>query len=290
MDRTKIFAGLIAISLSFSCSRSRPLTIGTKGFTEQVILGEIVAQQIERRLHQKVSRLTLGSALVAHQALLKGDIDMYPEYSGTALTAVLKRPPAADPDAVLPLIREEYRNRWHLEWLQPFGFNNTFAMIVRGEDARNEHIETLSDAAKRASGWSLGAGYEFLERSDGLRGLLKTYQLPMKQTPKIMDLGLLYKALEQRQVDMVAGNATDGMLSVLDLKVLRDDKKFFPPYHAALVVRAESLAAHPGLREAAEQLSGKISNATMQELNYQVDGKHRPAQDVAAEFLRRPLI
>jgi osmoprotectant transport system substrate-binding protein len=268
------------------CSRSRPLTVGSKNFTEQIVLGEIVAQQLERRLGVKVDRkLDLGGTLLAQQALQNGEIDVYPEYTGTALTAVLKLPPSSDPAAVLARVRTEYRKRWNLEWLDPLGFDNTFAMVVRGPDARAQGIETLSDAARRKQGWTLGVGYEFLQRPDGLAGLLATYHLPLDGAPKSMDLGLLYTALQQKQVDMAAANATDGQLSVLDVKVLRDDRHYFPPYQAALVVRAQALAAHPGLQAALGQLSGRFSDSAMRNLNYQVDGKHRPVAEVARELL-----
>ena len=158
-------------------------------------------------------------------------------------------------------------------------------MVVRGPDARAQKMETLTDAAGRKQGWTLGVGYEFLQRPDGLAGLQKTYHLPLNGSPKSMDLGLLYSALEQKQVDMAAANATDGMLSVLDVKVLRDDRHYFPPYQAAVIVRAESLAAHAGMRAALDQLSGRISADAMRALNHQVDGKHRPVGDVAREWL-----
>jgi len=278
--------GVLWLLSNAGCSGPRRLTVGSKNFTEQIILGEIVAQQLERRLQIKVDRkLDLGGTLLAQQALQSGAIDLYPEYTGTALTAVLKMPPVSDPAAVLERVRAEYRKRWNLEWLDPLGFNNTFAMVVRGPQARSEGLETLSDAARRKQGWRLGVGYEFLQRPDGLPGLLQTYRLPLDGAPKSMDLGLLYSALEQQQVDMAAANATDGMLSVLDVKVLRDDKSYFPPYQAALIVRAPSLTAYPGLRAALDQLSGKLSDADMRKLNYQVDGKHRPVAEVARELL-----
>ena len=280
--------GLLSLLSIAGCSGPRPLTVGSKNFTEQIILGEIVAQQLERRLHVKVDRkLDLGGTLLAQQALQSGAIDLYPEYTGTALTAVLKLPPLSDPAATLERVRAEYRKRWNQEWLDPLGFNNTFAMVVRGPQARAEALETLSDAARRKQGWRLGVGYEFLQRPDGLPGLLQTYRLPLDGNPKSMDLGLLYSALEQKQVDMAAANATDGMLSVLDVKVLRDDKSYFPPYQAALIVRQQSLTAYPGLRAALDQLAGKLSDAEMRKLNYQVDGKHRPVGEVARELLNK---
>lgn len=293
MDRAKIVACLIAACLA-GCSKTRPLTVASKNFTEQVILGEIIAQHLERRLNTKVDRkLNLGGTLLSHQALVSGEIDLYPEYTGTALTAVLRLPggpggpPHSDAPAVLAKVREEYRSRWKIEWLDPLGFNNTFVMAVRGDDAKRLGFESLSDAARYRPGWTLGIGYEFQQRPDGLAGLVETYGLTLKQTPKTMDLGLLYKAIEQKQVDMVAANATDGMLSVMDLQILRDDKGYFPPYQACILVRAEALAAHPELRPALEELSGRFSDQAMQKLNYQVDGEKKPVAGVAREFLGR---
>ncbi len=187
---------------------------------------------------------------------------------------------------MLARVRSEYAKRFSIVWLEPLGFNNTFAMVIRGEDARRNRIESLSDATRLAGGWTLGVGYEFQQRPDGLPGLLQTYRLPVKGPPKTMDLGLLYKALEQKQVDMVSANATDGLLSVMDVKILTDDKRYFPPYQAVLTVRADTLAAHPGLKEALDLLSGKFTDEIMRHLNYQVDGKHRPVGEVAVMFLR----
>ncbi len=282
----KQLVGVLALVAMSACSRSRPITVGSKNFTEQLILGEIAAQQLERRLGVPIARkLNLGGTLLAQTALQNGEIDLYPEYTGTALTAVLKQPPSSDPGAVLARVRAEYRRRWNLDWLDPLGFNNTFAMVVRGPDARAAGIQSLSDAARTKKPWRLGAGYEFLQRPDGLPGLLQTYHLPLNGTPKSMDLGLLYRALEQRQVDMAAANATDGMLSVLDVKVLTDDKHYFPPYQAAFVVRNQAADLQPRVRAALNELSGKFSDRTMQKLNHEVDGKHRQVAEVAREWL-----
>jgi osmoprotectant transport system substrate-binding protein len=287
MDRKEILACLTIACLLSACSTSRPIVVGSKNFTEQLILGEIIAQQLENRLKQKVSRkLNLGGTLLAHQSLVSGQIDLYPEYTGTALTTVLKLPPSSDAATVLGQVRSEYRSRWNIEWLDPLGFNNVFAMVIRGADARASHVQTLTQAANYKNGWRLGVGYEFLQRPDGLAGLMKAYRLPLKGSAKSMDLGLLYKALEQDQVDMVAGNATDGVLSRLDFKLLADDKRYFPPYEAAVAVRGASVAAHPGMREALAELSGKLSDQTMQKLNYQMDGEHRSLREVAQSFLQ----
>jgi len=181
-------------------------------------------------------------------------------------------------------VRAAYRGRWRLEWLAPLGFDNTFAMVVRGETARSGRLATLSDAA-RAQPWRLGAGYEFRQRPDGLDGLLKTYGLRTQGDPVSMDLGLLYRALERRQVDMIAANSTDGLASVLDVTILQDDRHYFPPYECAVVARQDTLARFPKLRAALEELSGRLTDEEMRKLNYQADGRHRPVAEIAAEFL-----
>lgn len=284
MGRAQILAGLMVWLLAAGCGRSGRIVVGSKNFTEQVILGEIVAGQLERRLHTEVDRkLNLGGTLLAHQALVSGQIDLYPEYTGTALTAVLKAPVSRDAGAVRDAVRAEYRRRWNIDWMPSLGFNNTFAMVVAGG------YRTLSEAAKRGQGWRLGVGYEFLTRPDGLPGLLATYRLRLAETPRSMDLGLLYKALQQNQADMVAGSATDGQITAMGLTVLQDDKGYFPPYEAALAVRAAALETHSGMRAALDELSGKISTEAMRAMNYEVDGKHRPAAEVARNFLERAV-
>jgi osmoprotectant transport system substrate-binding protein len=280
MGRTQTVAGVIAGLLLASCGSSGRIVVGSKNFTEQVILGEIVAQHLERRLGEKVDRkLNLGGTLLAHQALVAGQIDLYPEYTGTALTAVLKLPASRDAAAVESRVRQEYRSRWNIDWLPSLGFNNTFAMVI------DKGFKTLSEAAGRKPGWKLGVGYEFLTRPDGLPGLLETYHLPLEGSPLSMDLGLLYQALKQKQVEMVAGNATDGLISAMGLTVLRDDKAYFPPYEAALAVRGVALESRAGLRPALAELSGTISTEAMRKMNYAVDGQHRAVRDVARDFL-----
>jgi len=265
--------------------------VGSKNFTEQLILGEIVAQHIEARMHQPVERkLDLGGTLLAHQALLARDIDLYPEYTGTAFTNVLKRSGVTDPAVVLEQVRAEYSSGFHLDVLDPLGFDNSFAMTVRGDDARARHLQTLSDAAADPRGFTLGAGYEFLTRPDAYGALNRTYPIQWIAAPKSMDLGLLYQALEQKQVSMAAANTTDGLLSKLDVTVLKDDKHVFPPYQACIVVRQEALAAYPNLREVLSELSGKISDTAMRNMNYAVDGQHRSARDVAKDFLQKTAL
>jgi osmoprotectant transport system substrate-binding protein len=268
--------------LTTSCTHEPRIRVASKNFSEQLILGEIVAQHLENRLHGHVSRkLDLGGTLLTQQAMVAGDIDVYPEYTGTALTAVLKQKPLKDPKQVLTAVRQGYA-QWHLEWLDPLGFENTFAMAIRREAGGPS---TLTQAAI-ARPWKLGVGYEFAHREDGLPGLMRTYGLRLSGQVKTMDLGLIYQALTKRQVDMVAGNSTDGVLAFLPITVLMDDKHYFPPYECALVVREEAERQFPALRPALLELSGRISSETMRRLNYELDGKHRPAREIARNFLR----
>jgi glycine betaine/choline ABC-type transport system substrate-binding protein len=261
--------------------------VGSKNFTEQVVLAEIIAQQIEKKTGIEVERkIDLGGTLLAHEALKSGSIDLYPEYSGTALTAVLKRPLNKDPQTVMAQVRQGYA-QWHLSWLTPLGFNNTFAMVVRTEDAQGQHLKTLSDAARRSQPWRLGVGYEFVERPDGLDGLKKAYDLKINGDPVTMDLGLLYPALRNRNIEMGAGSATDAYLSDSAFTVLTDDRTYFPPYQCAIVIRDETMQKFPTLTPVLEELAGRISDTVMRQLNTAVDRNHRPVAEVAAEFLAR---
>jgi glycine betaine/choline ABC-type transport system substrate-binding protein len=277
----------VALAALVACSREPRIVVGSKNFTEQLVLGEILAQHIENRLQVKVDRkLNLGGTLLAHNALVSGEIDLYPEYTGTALMAILDLPPAHDPKAVHERVAAEYRERFGIEWLEPFGFNNTFAMVIGGQEARRAGLETVSDAAA-AGEWILGTGYEFEGRPDGLPALNRAYGLAWSAAPRTMDLGLLYRALEQGEVTMVAANSTDGMLAKLDVRVLEDDRSVFPPYQAAVAVRGDTLARFSGLQETLSELAGVISAKNMRELNHQVDGEHRPVEVVARGFLQR---
>ncbi|HEV2688986.1 MAG TPA: glycine betaine ABC transporter substrate-binding protein [Bryobacteraceae bacterium] len=288
MDRKTILGCLSAILLLAGCSTKQRIIVGSKNFTEQVVLGEIIAQHLENRLHRKVERrLNLSGTLLAHQSLISKDIDMYPEYTGTAFTNVLKLSGVNDPGVVLERVRAEYDKQMRMTWLDPLGFDSSFAMTVRGEDARTRHLETLSDAAEDPNGFSLGAGYEFTSRPDGLGALNGMYPIKWIAPPKTMDLGLLYTALLQRHVSMIAANTTDGMLDKLNVKVLKDDKQAFPPYQACIVVRSDTLAATPNLRQALSELSGKIPEAAMRRMNYAVDAEHKQVRDVARDFLQK---
>jgi osmoprotectant transport system substrate-binding protein len=248
----------------------------------------MIAQHLERKLNVPVERrFYLGGSYIAHQALIGGRIDIYPEYTGTALTAILKLP-IGDSNAttVRTSVAREYSRRFQVRVSPPLGFNNTFAMIVRGDDARRMGIKSLSQAATFAPQWRAGVGYEFLERPDGFKGLAATYGLHFRETPRVMDLGLLYRALKDKQVDIVAGNSTDGLIAALDCVVLDDDKHYFPPYEAVPLVRQDSLARFPGLESALAELTNKISDDEMRRLNYAIDGEHRDVKLVVSEFLK----
>jgi osmoprotectant transport system substrate-binding protein len=283
------FLAVLTALLPAGCGRDRgdTIVVGSKNFSEQALLGEIVAQHLEARTHLAVTRrFYLAGSYICQQALLAGRIDTYVEYTGTALTAILHDPIESDPAAVFGRVQAEYKRRFGLEVMPSLGFNNTFAIVVRGEDARRLHLKTISDAAGHAPEWRAGFGYEFMERPDGYAGLARVYGLQFASPPRILDLGLLYRALLEKQVDFVAGNSTDGLLAARDLTILEDDKHYFPPYEAAAIVRKRVLERHPEVREALMQLSGKISDAEMQKMNYAVDGEHRDISEVAREFLR----
>ncbi len=288
MARTKIGLALTLALLVNGCSvRTKTLKVGSKNFTEQLILGEMMAQHLEKKMRRSVMRyLNLGGTLIAHQALVSGPIDLYPEYTGTAVSAILKQELLTDPKSVLQNARNEYATQFQCEWMDPLGFDNSFVLVADGETAKRLHVSTLSEAAASGQDWKLGAGYEFQDRKDGSANLFRNYDLKMTTPTKTMDLGLLYQALSQKQVNLVAGSATDGLIESLDARVLTDDKKIFPPYEAAFVVRNAAIADFPGLREAVSELSGKINAATMRRLNYEVDGKKRQPREVASEFLK----
>ncbi|MEH1855560.1 MAG: glycine betaine ABC transporter substrate-binding protein [Nostoc sp.] len=261
------------------------IIVASKDFTEQDILGELLAQQIEATTNLKVARSPrLGGSFVCHSAITAGKIDAYIEYTGTAFTAILKQKTVNDPKEVYKILKQAYSQQFKLEVMPSLGFENTFAMIVRGEDAKRYNIQTLSEATQYTPQWRGGFGYEFLEREDGFPGLAKTYNLRFAKSPQIMDLGLIYRALIQKQVDMVAGNSTDGQISRLGLVVLKDDKHYFPPYETVPIIRQEILKKYPELKTAIASLAGKISADEMRQLNYLVEGELRDIKDVVQEF------
>jgi glycine betaine/choline ABC-type transport system substrate-binding protein len=280
---------LVALSLvSCTGSHSDHVVVGSKNFTESFILGEIIAQQIETHTKLHVERrFYLAGTYICQQAILSGRVDIYPEYTGTALTAVLKQAANGDASGVYQRVKSEYEERFHLTLSPAFGFNDTFAMEIRGEDARRLNIKTLSEAAKFTPQWRAGFGYEFMERPDGYRGLTQMYGLHFAGQPRIMDLGLLARALKDHQIDLAVGNATDGLIPALDLFVLADDRHYFPPYEAVPIVRQELLREHPEIGPILNAFANTISDSEMQAMNYAVDGQHHDTQQVAREFLRR---
>lgn len=286
-------AALIAIVVLLSAgtvwawsrtSARSDVIIGSKNFTEQVLLGELLAQTIERHTDLRVERrLNLGGTAIAHQALVGGGIDAYVEYSGTALTAIFNLPASSDANAVFTQVRDRYGSVG-VTALPRLGFNNTFAILVRRSDAEKLGLKTISDL-NRVKDWRAGFGYEFLERPDGLRGLSAAYGLQFANQPRVMDLNLIYRALAAGEIDVTAGDATSGLIDALDLVVLEDDRRYFPVYDAVPVARASLLLQHPEVAEALQQLEGRISAVEMQRMNYAVDGEKRAPAEVARAFL-----
>jgi glycine betaine/choline ABC-type transport system substrate-binding protein len=288
----KIICTLLVFLLllpAIACERkANRIVVGSKNFTEQLILGELFAQIIETRTHLPVERrFYLAGTFICHQAILAGRIDIYPEYTGTALTAVLKQQPSSDKQEVYRRVKQGYESKFGLSMGPPLGFDDTFAMVIRGEDARQLHLKTLSEAAVFTPKWRAGFGYEFMERPDGYKGLVASYGLRFAEAPRIMDLGLITRALKERQVDIIAGNNTDGLIPALDFVVLEDDHHYFPPYEAVAILRGEMLKNHPEVGTALGELSGAISDDDMRRLNYAVDGQHRDVTAVVREFLKQ---
>ena len=284
-----VLALLIAAIPSVLAARGPRIVVGSKNFTEQVILGEILAQTIERRTGLPVARrLNLGGTLICERALAAGDIDVYVEYTGTALTAIFQQPLIADSGAVLRSVRDSYA-RTGRTVVEPLGFNNTFAVLVRGEDARRLGLVSIEDAARVSHRWRAGFGYEFLERPDGYAGLARAYGLTFTSAPRVMELSLTYRALASRQVDLIAGDATAGLIEALDLVALADNRRYFPPYDAVPVARADVLLRHPELLEALRWLGGSITAADMRAMNHAADARREDPAGIARQFLdRRP--
>jgi osmoprotectant transport system substrate-binding protein len=296
--RREQIIGIVLVFLLFlpiaGCERhANRIVVGSKNFTEQLILGELFAQIIEARTHLPVERrFYLAGTFICQQAILAGRIDVYPEYTGTALTAVLRQQTnkdrsSGDKQEIYRRVQQDYKAKFGLSVGPPLGFDDTFAMVIRGDDARHLQLKTLSQAAQFTPQWRAGFGYEFMERPDGYKGLVASYGLRFAGAPRIMDLGLLSRALKERQVDLIAGNNTDGLIPALDFFVLEDDHHYFPPYEAVAIMRGEMLKKHPEVGVALGELAGAISDDDMRRLNYAVDGQHRDATDVVREFLQQ---
>jgi len=276
---------LIAVGAAAAWPRGPRIVIGSKNFTEQVLLGELMAQTIERFAGLPVDRrLNLGGTFICDRALRGGDVDLYVEYSGTALTAIFKQPVERDSAAVLGSIRTAYADTG-ITMLDPLGFNNTFAILVRGDVARARQLTKLSQLPAHAPGWRAGFGYEFIEREDGFRGLAATYGLTFLEPPRVMDLTLIYRALADGQVDVIAGDATAGLIDAMHLVALDDDRHYFPPYDAVPLVRTATLLRHPEIGQALKRLAGRVDAAAMRRMNFAVDGNHRDPGVVVREFL-----
>jgi osmoprotectant transport system substrate-binding protein len=286
MDRRAFISGMALAMCSACVSRGHELTVGSKNFTEQLILGELLKQYLESVCRTPVEgRFYLAGTYICQQAMLAGRIDAYVEYTGTALAAILKEPYTGDPAAVYQHVKEAYKKRFNLDVMPPLGFNNSFAMVMRADDSQRLGVTKLSQLASAAPQLRLGVGYEFLERQDGYNGLVKTYDLRFADAPRVMDLGLLYRALQNRSVDIVAGSNTDGLIKALGLVVLEDDKHYFPPYDAVPIVRPELFQKCPAAKPAFDRLGGTISADEMRAMNYAVDGEKKDASVVARQFL-----
>lgn len=265
--------------------QSAHVVVASKDFTESAILAEIMAQLLEARGVSVERKFELGGNL-PHDALLGNKIDLYPEYTGTAYTAILKHPPLTDPRAVYDQLKREYAEKFNLVVSEPLGFENTFAILVRGADARRLKLKTISDAVPQARNWRAGFGQDFMSRADGYPGFVKAYGLRFADQPREMDLSLTYIALASNQVDLIAGNSTEGRIAALDLVQLEDDRHYFPPYEAVYVMRSDSLERVAALREVLSKLANAISAEEMRRLNYEVDGNKRGQAEVVREWLK----
>lgn len=266
-----------------SADSADKVTIGSKDFTESALLAEIVAQMLEARGVTVERNFELGGNL-PHDAVVSGTLDLYPEYTGTCYTGILHHAPITDPRAVYNQVKQEYAEKFNLEVSAPVGFENTFAILVRGEEARRLNLKTISDAAPHTKTWRAGFGQDFMSRQDGYPGFSKAYNLNFAEVRE-MDLSLTYIALSSRQVDLIAGNSTEGRIATLDLFQLADDRHYFPPYEAVYIVRQDTLARVPALREVLTKLANSISTEEMRQLNYEVDGNRRDPKEVIKQWI-----
>jgi osmoprotectant transport system permease protein len=285
-----LFLALLGLGLWSSkqepaSSAAQPrVAIGSKDFTESALLAEIVAQMLEARGVSVERNFELGGN-IPHEALVSGGIDLYPEYTGTSYTAILQHAPISDPRAVYAQVKQDYADKFKVEVSQPIGFENTFAILVRGDDARRLNLKTISDAAPHAPRWRAGFGQDFMSRADGYPGFSKTYRLRFAKVSE-MDLSLTYIALSSHQVDLIAANSTEGRIATLDLFQLVDDRQYFPPYEAVYLVRKDSLARVPALSEVLTKLANAISTEEMRKLNYEIDGNKRDTKEVVKEWIK----
>ena len=259
------------------------VVVGSKDFTESALLAEIVAQMLEARGVSVERRFELGGNL-PHEAMVSGTLDLYPEYTGTCFTAILHHAPISDPRAVYEQVKQEYANNFKVEVSRPLGFENTFAILVRGAVARQLSLKTISDAVPHAPRWRAGFGQDFMSRADGYPGFSKAYGLKFKELRE-MDLSLTYIALSSNQVDLIAANSTEGRIATMDLFQLQDNRHFFPPYEAVYLVRQDSLTRVPALQEVLSKLANAISTDEMRRLNFEIDGNKRDPKEVVKEWI-----
>lgn len=289
MNKGKVFMFMLVVLLGiYACGGGeKKVVIGSKEFTEQVILREMMATLIEGNSDIKAEQKFLGGTLICFNSLKNGEIDLYTEYTGTALTAILKQEPMTDPQKVYDAVKDTFKQQYGLIWLEPLGFNNTYTLTMRRDQAQELGVQKISDLGSHKDKLTSGFTHEFLERPDGYPGLVEHYGWSLEKEPKGMDPGLMYKAIAEGDVDLICGFATDGRIPAFDLVMLEDDKQFFPPYYAAPVVRSHTLEKYPELEDILSKLAGKIDNKTMAQLNYEVDEKGRQAAEVAREFLQK---
>jgi len=291
MKIIKIFLGFVFL-ISFQLSiliegieAQEKIGVGSKGFTEQLILGNMVSLLLENSGFKVDRKIGLGGTVICHEAIVRGDISIYVEYTGTGLTAILKKPVIKDPEEVYKIVKKEYEEKFKLTWLKPWGFNNTYCIVMRKDDVEKFKIKKVSDLKPLAKDLVFGGTIEFIARPDGIPGLTKHYDLKFKDQ-KGMDPGLVYKAISEKQVDVISGFATDGRIPAFNLVVLEDDLKFFPPYYAAPVIRMDLLSKIPQVADILNRLEGKIDDATMATLNFTVDGKKIDPETVAKDYLK----
>jgi osmoprotectant transport system substrate-binding protein len=284
----RLFACLAALLVAASLPAvAQTLKVGSKNFTEQFVVAELYAGALEAAGFKVERKINLGTTLVAHEAVRTGAIDIYPEYTGTGLYAVMKAQGVTetDPAKIHEMVKAHYEREYKLTWLKPSNVNNGYAIIVRPETAREMNLKTLSDLPKAAPKLKLGAGPEFADRRDGIKGLKEVYGIEFREFRQFAALRLRYEALAQKQIDVTNGYATDWQIAAEKFAALDDDKKLFPPYYLAPVVRLD-VAANPKAVEALEKVGAAIDNTVMQELNRQVEVDKKEPRQVAAAFLK----
>jgi osmoprotectant transport system substrate-binding protein len=278
---------VMVVSMLFTgCSSSKSVTIGSKDYGENIVLGEIFSQLIEAKTDIKVNRkLNMGGTFVCFEAIKNGDIDIYPEFTGTALTALLKADVISDPDEAYEFVSNEFDKQFNIKWFKDLGYNNTYAIAISNEAYEKYGVETNSDFAKISEDFVFGAEHEFFDRQDGYDGLVAEYGITFKGEPKRMNVALKYQAIGNGEVDATIAYTTDGALKQYDLKILEDDKGFFPPYYVAPIIRKETLEKYPELEQVLNLLGGQVDEETMTGLNYKIDVEGIAIETVAKDFL-----